>query len=98
MKLDFLANDNSEKDKISDSDWICTGDGGEDKEEISLFDTSSEAEMVTNLVHLLLQTISFPKPKRGKQNLLQIILVEQLPMSFDKVQDQQGFQNLSTQK
>ena len=54
--------------------------------------------MVTNLVRLLLQTISFPKPKHGKQHLSQIMLVEQLRMSFDKVQDQQGFQNLSTQK
>ena len=54
--------------------------------------------MVTNLVHLLLQTISFPKPKRGKQHLLQMMLVEQLRMSFDKVQNQQCFQNLSTQK
>ena len=49
--------------------------------------------MVTNLFHLLLQTISFPKPKR-----LQIMLVEQPRMSFDKVQDQRDFQNLSTQK
>ena len=54
--------------------------------------------MVSNLVHQLLQTISFSKPKRGKKHLLQITLVEQLRMSFDKVQDQRGFQNLSTQK
>ena len=65
---------------------------------ISLFDSSSEEEMVTNLVHLLLQTISFPKPKRGKKQLLQIMLVEQLHMLFDKVQDQRGFQNFSTQQ
>ena len=54
--------------------------------------------MVTNLVHRLLQTISFPKPKRGKKHLLQIILIEQLRMSFDKVLDPRGFQNLCTQK
>ena len=98
MKLGFLANDHSEEDETSDSDWISTENGEEDKEEISLFDSSFEAEMVTNLVHLLLQTISFPKPKRGKQHLLQIMLVEHLRMSFDKVQDQQCFQNLSIQK
>ena len=68
MKLGFLANDDSEKDEISDSDWISTEDGKEDKEELSIFDSSSEAEMVTNLAHLLLQTILFPKPKRGKQH------------------------------
>ena len=96
--MGFLTSDDREKNEISDSDWISTEDGEEDKEKISLFDSSSEAETVTNLVHLLLQTTSFPKPKRGKQNLLQIMLVEQLRMSFDKVQDQQGFQNLSTQK
>ena len=98
MKLGFLANDDSEEDETSNSIWISTEDGEENKEEISLFDSSSEEEMVTNLVHLLLQTISFSKPKRSKKPLLQIMLVEQLRMSFDKVQDQQGFQNLSTQK
>ena len=98
MKLGFLAKDDSEKDEINDSDWISTEDGEEDKEEISFFDLSSEAEIMTNFVHLLLQTFSFPKLKRGKQHRLQIMLVEQLRMSFDKVQDQQGFQNLSTQK
>ena len=97
MKLGFLENDDSEEDEKSDSNWISTEDG-EDKKEISLFDSSSEEEMVTNLVHQLLQTISFPKPKRGKKYLLQIMPVEQLHMSFDKVQDQRGFQNLSTQK
>ena len=91
MKLGFLANDDSKKNEIGDSDGISTEDGKEDKEEISLFDSSSEAEMVTNLVHLLLQTILFPKPKCGKQNLLRIMLVEQLRMFFDKVQYQQGF-------
>ena len=96
--MGFLANDDSKKDEISDSDWISTEDGEEDKEEISLFVSSSAAEMVTNLIHLLLRTISFPKPKRGKQYLLLIMLVEQLRMSFDKVQDQPGFQNVSTQK
>ena len=59
MRFGFLANDDSEKDKISDSDWISTEDGEEDKEEISVFNSSSEAEMVTKLVHLLLQTILF---------------------------------------
>ena len=97
MKLGFLANDNSEKDKTSDSNWISTEDG-KDKKEISLFELSSEEEMVTNLVYQLLQTISFPKSKCGKKHLLQIMLVEQMHMSFNKVQDQQGFQNLSTQK
>ena len=67
MKLSFLANDDSEEDEASDSDWISTEDGEKDKEEISLFDLSSEEEIVTNLVHLLLQTILFPKPKRGKK-------------------------------
>ena len=87
-----------QQDETSDSNWISTEDGKEDKKEISLFDSSSEEEMVTNLFHQLLQTISFPKPKRGKKHLLQIMLIEQLCMSFDKVQDQRGFQNLSTQK
>ena len=99
MKLIFLANDEGEEDETSDSNWISTEDGEEDKKEISLFDSSSEEEMVTNLVHQLLQTISFPKPKRGKKpKRLQIRLVEQLRMSFDKVQNQRDFQNLSTQK
>ena len=66
MKLGFLANDDSEEDDTSDSNWISTEDGEEDKKEISSFDSSSEEEMVTNLVHQLLQTISFPKLKRGK--------------------------------
>ena len=87
MKLGFLANDDSEEDETSDSNWISTEDGEEDKKEISLFDSSPEEEMVTNPVYQLLQTISFPKPKRGKKHLLQIMLVEQLGMSFDKVQD-----------
>ena len=99
MKLIFLANDDGEEDETSDLNWIFTEDGEEDKKEISLFDSSSEEEMVTNLVHQLLQTISFPKPKRGKKpKRLQIMLVEQLRMSFDKVQNQRDFQNLSTQK
>ena len=98
MKLGFLANDNSGEDKTSDSDGISTEDGEEDRKEISLFDSSSEEEMVTNLVHQLLQTILFPKPKRDKNYLLQIMLIEQLLLSFDKVQDQRGFQNLITQK
>ena len=84
--MGFLANDDSEEDETSDSDWISTEDGEEGKEEISLFDLSSEEEMMTNFVHLLLQTISFPKLKCGKKHLLQIMLVEQLRMSFDKVQ------------
>jgi len=43
---------------------------------------------MSNHVPLLLQTTSFPKPKRGKQHLLQIMLVEQLCiMLFEKVQD-----------
>ena len=54
---------------------------------------------MTNHVPLLLQTTSFSKPKRGKQQLLQIMLVEQLRMmSFDKIQDRQGLQNFSAQK
>ena len=89
---------NQRQQDESDSNWISTKDGEEDKKEISLFDSSSEEEMVTNLIHQLLQAISFPKLKRGKKHLLQIMLVEQLCMSFDKVQDQRGFQNLSTQK
>ena len=98
MKLGFLANDDSEEDKTSDSNWISTEDGEEDKKEISLFDPSSEAEMVTNLVYQLLQTISFPKPKSGKKHFLQIMLAEQLHMLLDKVHDQRGFQTLSTQQ
>ena len=70
MKLGFLANDDSEEDETSDSNWISTEDGEEDKKEISLFDSSFEEEMETNLVHQLLQTISFPKPNRGKKHLL----------------------------
>ena len=97
MKLGFLEN-HSEEDETSDSKWISTEDGEEDKKEISLFDSSSEEEMVTNLVHLLLQTISFPKPKRGKKHLLEIMLVKQLHMLFNKVQDQRDFQNLNTQQ
>ena len=47
---------------------------------------------------LLQQAILFPKPKLGKQHLLQIMLIEQLHiMSFNKVQDRQGLQNLSAQ-
>ena len=54
---------------------------------------------ITNYVSLFLQTTSFPKPKRGKQHLLQIMLVEQLRiMSFDKIQARQGLQNFSAQK
>ena len=98
MKLGFLANDDSEEDETSDSNWISTENVAEVKEEISFFVSSSEEEMVAYLVHLLLQTISFPKPKRGKNHLLQMMLVEQLRMLFDKVQDQRDFQNLSTQK
>ena len=62
-----------QQDDTSDSNWISTKDGEEDKKEISSFDSSSEEEMVTNLVHQLLQTISFPKLKRGKKHLLQIM-------------------------
>ena len=96
---DGVGNQQQQKqqDKTSDSNWISTEDCEEDKE-ISLFDSSSEEEIITNLIHQFLQTISFPKPKRGKKHLLQIMLVEQLCMSFDKVQDQRGFQNLSTQE
>ena len=68
MKLGFLANDDSEEDETSDSNWISTEDGEKDKKEISLSDSFSEEEMVTNLVYQLLQTISFPKPKRGKNS------------------------------
>ena len=54
---------------------------------------------MTNHVPLLLQTSALPKPKRGKQELLQIMIVEQLSIrSFDKVQDRQGLPNLSAQK
>ena len=68
---------------------------------------------MTNYVPLLLQTSALLKPKRGKQELLQIMIVEQLSIrsfdkiqvirqnrirSFDKVQDRQGLPNLSAQK
>ena len=54
---------------------------------------------MTNHVPLFPKTISFPKLKRGKQNLLHIMQVEKLRiMSFDKVQDRQGLQNISVQK
>ena len=98
MKLGFLVNDDSEEDETSDYDRISTKDGEEDKKEISLFDSSYKEEMATNRVHLLVEAISFSKLNRGKKHLLQMMLVEQLRMSFDKVQDQRGFQNLSTQK
>ena len=83
--MGFLANSDGEEDETSESNWISTEDGEEDKEEISLFNSFSEKEMMTNLAHLLLQTISFPKPKRGKKHLFQIMLVEQLRMSFDSL-------------
>ena len=77
MKLVVLANDDGEGDETSDSNWISTEDNEEDKKEVSLFDSASEEEMVTNLVCQLLQTISFPKPKSGKKpKRLQIMLVE----------------------
>jgi len=41
--LGFVASDDSEK--ISDSEWIFTDDGEEDREEISSCDSSSEEEM-----------------------------------------------------
>ena len=92
------GNQQQQQQETRDSNWISTKDGEEDKKEIFLFDSrKEEEEMVTNLIHQLLQTISFPKPKRGKQHILQIMLVAQLCMSFNKVQDQRGFQNLSTQ-
>ena len=54
---------------------------------------------ITSHVSLLLQTTLFPKPKRGKQQLLQIMLIERLRIrSLDRVQDRQGLQNLSAQK
>ena len=67
MKLGFLANGDSEEDETSNSDWSSSDDGEEDKKEISLFDSSSEEEIMTNLVYQLLQTISFSKLKRAKK-------------------------------
>ena len=97
--LGFLASDDSEEEEISVLDWISIDYGEEDREEISSYDSSSEDKRITNYVPLFLQTTSFPKPKRGKQHLLQIMLVEQLRiMSFDKVQVRQGLQNSSAQK
>ena len=43
--LGFLANDDSEEDETSDSNWISTDDGEEDREEISLYNSSSKEEM-----------------------------------------------------
>ena len=72
IKLGFLANDDSKEDKTSDSNWISTEDGEEDKKEISLFDSSSEEEMVTNLVDQLLQTISFPNRNVAKNTFIPV--------------------------
>ena len=67
--------------------------------EIFSCDSSSEAEMDINHVPLHLQTTLLPKPKRGKQHFLEIIMVEQLHiMSLEKVQDQKGLQNLIAPK
>ena len=56
---------------------------------------------MTDHLLLLQQTTLFLKSKRGKQHLLQIMLVEQLRMvleiAFDEVQDRQGLQNISSQ-
>ena len=43
--MDCLASDDSEKEEISDSDWISAEDGEENREEISSCDLSSEEEM-----------------------------------------------------
>ena len=40
--MGFLVSDDSEKEEISDSDWISTNDGEEEREEISSCNSSSE--------------------------------------------------------
>ena len=96
----FLASDDSEKEEISDLDWISTDDGEEDCEEISFCDSSSSEEEMDNQPCSSASANYFvPKPKRDKQHFLQTMLVEQLLiMSFGKVQDQPSLQNLSVQK
>jgi len=80
--LGYVARDDSE------SEWICAGDGEEDREETSSCGSSSEEEMDDQPFSSASANYctSFPKPKRGKQHLLQIMLVEQLRITlFDKV-------------
>jgi len=44
--LGFVAREDSEEEEeISDSEWVSTDDGEEDREEISSCDSSSEGEM-----------------------------------------------------
>ena len=56
---------------------------------------------MTDHLLLLQKTTLFSKSKRGKQHLLQIMLVEHLRMvleiAFDEVQNRQGLQNISSQ-
>jgi len=101
VQMKFLWQVTTVKKKSSDSEWICTDDGEEDREEISSCGSSSEEEMDDQPCSSASANYctSFPKPKRGEQHLLQIMLVEQLRITlFDKVLDQQGLQNLSAQK
>ena len=57
MKLGFLVNGDSEEDETSDSDWISIKDGEEGKKEISLFDSSSEAEIAVLFLCTMKTTI-----------------------------------------
>ena len=43
--LNFLASDDSEEEEISGWEWISTDDGKEDRNEISLCDSSFEEKM-----------------------------------------------------
>ena len=97
--LDFLASDDSEEEKLAT--WIgflqmiAKKTGKKYLHVIHLL----KKKWMTNHASLFLQTKLFSTPKRGKQHLLQIMLVEQLRIiSFDEVQDRQDMQNLSAQK
>ena len=95
--LGFSASDDSEEEEISD--WISTDNGKEDRIEISSCNSSSEEEMDDHQRSSASANYFVPKPKRGKQYLLQIMLTEQLRiMSFGKVRDRQSMHNLSSQK
>ena len=71
--LGFLASDDNEEEEISN--WIYTDDGKEDRKEIFSCELSSEEEMDDQLRSSASANYFVPKPKHGKQHLLQIMLV-----------------------
>ena len=95
-----MASDDSEEDEIGDSDWISANDGKENREEMPLCNSSSsEEELGDQPCSSASANYFVPKPLRSKQHFLQIMLVVQLHIvSFGKVQERQGLQNLSAQK